>query len=119
MTSREQEYELGKNITPLATKGTKRETAVISVRLTTGDIARLEAIGRETGKTVSQVVRDAIAAYQVTYPTMVVSVWSGSKVTVGDAYEDSGNQISWHVSYENENPNPTGTAVAIEHMRAR
>lgn len=116
MTSKDEEYELGKNITPLATTGTKRETAVISVRLITGDIARLEAIGRETGKTVSQVVRDAIAAYQVTYPTMVVSVWSGSKVTVGHPDEVSGNQISWDVSYEHENPNPTGTAVAIEHM---
>ena len=112
MTSRDEEYELGKNITPLATKGTKRETAVISVRLTTGDIARLEAIGRETGKTVSQVVRDAIASYRVNYPTMVVSVL-GSTVTVGASDEASGNQFRWDVRYEPEHPNPTGTAVAI------
>lgn len=115
MTTREEDFELGRNITQMATAGTKRETAVISVRLTTSDIARLEAIGRETGKTVSQVVRDAITAYQVKHPTMVVSMWSGSTVIVGDPDEVSGNRFSWDVSYQPENPTPTGTAVAIEY----
>ena len=71
MTTRDEDFELGRNITRMATTGTKRDTAVISVRLTEEDIGRLEAIGRESGKTVSQVVRDAIAAYQVNTPTMV------------------------------------------------
>ena len=67
--------ELGRGVTRLARSGPKRETAVISVRLETNDIARLEGIGHETGKTVSQVIRDAIVAYRVIRPAMTVGLW--------------------------------------------
>ena len=54
MTTRDEEYQLGRDVTHLAKANDKRGTAVISVRLGATDIARLEGIGRESGKTVSQ-----------------------------------------------------------------
>ena len=115
MNSRNEEYELGRDVTHLATSGAKRETSVISVRLAKGDIGRLEGIGRESGKTVSQVIRDAITAYQVKSPTMVVSVWSGSTITMGVQELNSGNSHGWDVSYNPMDHSSTGTAVPIEH----
>ena len=114
MTSRHEEYELGKEVTHLATSKAKRETSVISVRVTKADIGRLEGIGRESGKTVSQVIRDAITAYQVKNPTMVVSVWSGSTIIMGEQEVDSGNPHSWDVNYGAMDLGSTGTAVPIE-----
>ena len=80
MTTRDEEYQLGRDVTHLAKADGKRGTAVISMRLGAADIARLEGIGRESGKTVSQVVRDAIAAYRVKrrLPCKTLSV--GSRV---------------------------------------
>ena len=62
--------ELGENVTHLATAGRKKDTCIISVRMTASEIAKLEGIGRESGKTVAQVVRDAVAAYQVNRPML-------------------------------------------------
>lgn len=63
--------ELGENVTHLATSGRKKDTCIISVRMTASEIAKLEGIGRESGKTVAQVVRDAVAAYQVNRPMLM------------------------------------------------
>lgn len=114
MTSRHEEYELGNEVTHLATSKAKQETSVISVRVTINDIGRLEGIGRESGKTVSQVIRDAIAAYQVKQPTMVVSLWSGSTIILGTQEEASGTPHIWDVNYGAMDLVSTGTAVPIE-----
>ena len=114
MTSRNEEYELGKEVTHLATSKAKQETSVISVRVTKDDIGRLEGIGRESGKTVSQVIRDAITAYQLKHPTMVVSVWSGSTIILGTQEEDSGNPHICDVNYGGMDLGSTGTAVPIQ-----
>lgn len=114
MTSRYEENELGRNITQQASSGTKRETTVISIRLTTGEIARLEAIGRESGKTVSQIIRDAITVYQVKKPTMVVSMWSGSTITMGEPVEVSDSQYAFDVNYVPAIEGSTGTAWPIQ-----
>ena len=105
--------ELGRGVTRLARSGPKRETAVISVRLETNDIARLEGIGHETGKTVSQVIRDAIVAYRVIRPAMTVGLWSGSTVIIGEPDGVSRN-LDWDVSCSEMAPNSTGTAVPIQ-----
>ena len=59
-----EEFELGRNVTNLAKARGKKVTAVISVRLDMTDVGRLEELAGDSGKTVSQVVRDAIAAYE-------------------------------------------------------
>lgn len=63
--------ELGANVTHLA-KSDKKAVAIVRVRLDAKDIARLEAIGRESGKLVTEVIRDAIAAYRAEQPTAPV-----------------------------------------------
>ena len=113
MTTGDEEYQLGRDVTHLAKANDNRGTAVISVRLGATDIARLEGIGRESGKTVSQVVRDAIAAYRVKRPALIVGFWSGSTVTLGEPEEFSGT-VGWDVSYSDPEPNPTGTTVPIQ-----
>lgn len=76
------EYELGKDVTPLATEGKKKDTAVVSVRMTDSEIANLERIGRESGKTVSQVIREAVAAYRAHRPLMVIDA-NGVTIATG------------------------------------
>lgn len=66
-----EEYELGRDVTHLATSGRKKDTCIISVRMSASEIVKLEGIGRESGKTVAQVVRDAVAAYQVNRPMLM------------------------------------------------
>lgn len=78
-------YELGQDVTHLATAGKRKETSVISVRLSGEEIKRLEELGRENGKTISQIIRDAIASYRVQRPEMVIGLWDGSTVTVGES----------------------------------
>jgi Ribbon-helix-helix protein, copG family len=58
--SDEQEYVLGQDVTEAAASRTKGGTTVLSVRLTTEELAAIEAVANETGRTLSQVVREAI-----------------------------------------------------------
>ena len=64
--------ELGRNVTHLAKPDGRPGKAIVSVNLDYDDIVRLEAIGRESGKTVAQVIRDAIAAYRAEQPATPV-----------------------------------------------
>lgn len=76
------EYELEQDVTPIAAGGEKKPTAVVSVRMTAGEIAQLERIGRESGKTVSQVIRDAVAAYRAHRPLLVIDA-NGVTIATG------------------------------------
>ena len=64
--------ELGRNVTHLAKPDGQPGEAVLSVRLDHSEVARLERIGHESGRTVFQVIQDAIAAYQVEKPAAPV-----------------------------------------------
>lgn len=64
--------ELGRNVTPLAKPDGQPGKAIVSVNLGYDDIAWLEKIGGADGKTVAQVIRDAIAAYRVEKPAAPV-----------------------------------------------
>ena len=70
MDDRYEECELGEDVTHLFKSD--KATVRISVGLDADDIAWLEKIGRENGKTVAQVIRDAIAAYQAEQPAAPV-----------------------------------------------
>ena len=63
MNDRYEECELGEDVTHLFKSD--KTTVSVSVVLDAGDIAWLEKIGKANGKTVAQVIRDAITAYQV------------------------------------------------------
>lgn len=55
---------LGKEVTEMAHGRQKLDTAVVSVRLTVDEIACLEQAARHSGKTLSQIVREAVRSYQ-------------------------------------------------------
>ena len=107
-------YELGRDATHLATASRKKETSVISVRLSNSEIARVEGIGRENGKIVSQVIRDAIAAYRAQGPRMVVGMWNGITVSMGEPQMVSGNACC-DVVFSGVQSNFTGAAAPVAH----
>ena len=88
-----QDYVLGEDITDAAKGHAHRGTAVVSVRMSTDEVGRLEALSRERGVTVSQIVREAVAAYQVPGevlgPVVTVSTVHGSTLSVGASQETS------------------------------
>ena len=57
------EYTLGENVTRHALSKGGRDSVVVSVRLSAEDFSRLEKICADAGMSMSQVVRDAVAAY--------------------------------------------------------
>ena len=63
MKNRSQEFELGADVTGAAAAKVKKQTAVLSVRLTVDELSRLEAGSRMTGKAVSQLLREALKGY--------------------------------------------------------
>ena len=63
-------FELGKEITDLARSKTSKGTHVISVRLSSGEVAKLEKITQMTGKNFSQLVREAVLNH---YASMMAS----------------------------------------------
>ena len=100
MNMQNQEYELGKDVTNSARSKTARDTAVVSVRLPVEDVARLERLCHQTGKSMSQIVREAIHGYhaqihRVGY-SMMVGTSSGVVFTLGDPI-DNGQSQTWQV----------------------
>jgi predicted DNA-binding protein len=63
MSAARREYVLGQEVTSAAAAKVRTGTAVLSVRLTAGELAAVEAASKASGKTVSQVVREAIKSY--------------------------------------------------------
>ena len=59
----DEEYILGDNVTRLATGKKPKESIVVSVRLTASEFYRLEKLCEDTGRSMSQLVRDAVADY--------------------------------------------------------
>lgn len=59
-----EEYVLGENITELAKGNKPKESVVVSVRLPAEEFYRLEKLCENADKSMSQVVRDALAVYR-------------------------------------------------------
>ena len=64
-TEHHEEYTLGQEVTEIALGKKAKETVVVSVRLPVDEFARLEKLSESLGKSMSQIIRDAVAAYQV------------------------------------------------------
>ena len=101
MTSRRKPYELGDEVTELAGSKKRRETVVLSVRVSIDELGRIEEIARRTDKTVSQVARKAITSYSAEaepqLPVFTTAIpYFMSSVSVGGAEE------SWAPSVEQE-----------------
>ena len=103
----ENEFILGDNVSQAARGKDRRDTTVISVRLSNDEVARLERLGLASGKTVSQIVRDAISAYEVRQHHVLVALPNGSVVAYGAAqYGTFG-----YSSSEQEPPDDISTAI--------
>ena len=63
-----EEYTLGQDVTEIALGKQPKETTVVSVRLPVADFMRLEKISSGSGKSISQVVREAIKTYEEPHP---------------------------------------------------
>ena len=59
----QEEYVLGEDVTAQAAAKASKGTAVLSVRLPIEDLATLESLSRVTGRTTSQLVREALTSY--------------------------------------------------------
>ena len=54
---------LGRDITGLAL-GKSRDTVVLSIQMPSAELAHLERLSAAAGKSLSEIVRDAVAAYR-------------------------------------------------------
>lgn len=85
-----EDYVLGKNITEAVASKKRDATAVLSVRLSAEEVKALEAVSAATGRTMSQVAREALKAYlhrqeRIAQPTVTISAgaWSGFTSSTG------------------------------------
>src|SRR5687768_10747650 len=67
------EVVLGADVTERARAKSNKGTAVLSVRLTTQELAKVDAASRATGRSVAQITREALAGYS-TYLTQEPSI---------------------------------------------
>ncbi len=83
------QYKLGRDVTESAQAQKERSTIVLSVRLSGSELAHLEKLSRESGKTISQVARQAIAAYQGPakqgQPQVSIGLYDGTTVSMSTA----------------------------------
>lgn len=95
MTTHEnEEYVLGEEVTSSARTKSRGGTAVVAVRLSVEEIAELESTSRATGKSLSQVLREAIRKGlryddEIFQPTVTISIQDGVTTTTGAARQYS------------------------------
>ncbi len=72
-------FQLGADVTDKARAKTAKGTAVLSVRLTTDELEKLDAASKLAGKSISQVAREALASY-------AAFATHGANVTISGKY---------------------------------
>ena len=88
MTANEnEEFALGEDVTALARSRSRGGTAVVAVRLSLSELSEIESICQATGKTMSQVIREALRNWlhfdAASQPTVTISIKGGSTTTTG------------------------------------
>ena len=66
--SEDEEHKLGSGIAHVVRGRQLEETAVLSIRLPNLEIARLERLSRAASKTISEIVQEAVRAYERVLP---------------------------------------------------
>lgn len=94
MSDERHEYMLGEEVTEIAKAKRQPGTVVVSIRLSVDEAARLEKIGLSERKSISQVIRNAIARYNPyhyeTYAVITLTDTStGTAVSVGEPRQAS------------------------------
>lgn len=86
MSLEHEDFVLGEEVTDAARARARRGTAVVSVRVSSVELAQLEAISRTTKRSISQVVRDAVMRYihvSEHRPSVTISVFEQSTISTG------------------------------------
>ncbi len=82
-----EEFALGENVTALAKSKSRGGSAVVAVRLSLSEFSEIESISRATGRSVSQVVREALRNWlhfdASSQPTVTISIKGGLTTTTG------------------------------------
>jgi predicted DNA-binding protein len=73
MASKNDNIELGREVTAQARAKEKKGTAVLSVRLSIEELKKLDAASRITGKSIAQLAREALSSYAA-FATQSVNV---------------------------------------------
>lgn len=79
-SSENEEFTLGRNVTGQAKSNSRGGTAVVAVRLSLEEISQIESISRDTGKTISHIVRDAVRnwlRFEVSGQPTITLTWEG------------------------------------------
>jgi uncharacterized protein (DUF1778 family) len=88
-----EEFMLGEDVTSRAKARIHKNTVVLSIRLSSDELAEIEAAANATGHTVSQVVREAIRNCLHTMrraePVIILSVQEGLTISLGDVGSSS------------------------------
>lgn len=88
-TNENEDFVLSEDVTAFAKSKSKSRggSAVVAVRLSLEEISEIESVSSRTGKTVSQVLRDAIRnglhAEEYLQPTITISIQDGVTTTTG------------------------------------
>jgi hypothetical protein len=94
MSNEYSEYELGEEVTQLAKGKGAKNTTVVSVRLSVEEVARLEGWSQQTGKSISDIVRDAISNYtpsnESDSPVVLFGIAGGSAFSFGSSQGTGG-----------------------------
>ncbi len=87
MREGQEDFVLGEDVTSLARSKIRKESVVLSVRLSAEEFAAVDALSRQTGRTPSQTVRNAIRDYvqgaKASQPTITISLAGGSTLATG------------------------------------
>jgi hypothetical protein len=89
MSNEHAEYELGDDVTTAAAARERRGSTVLSVRLAPDELAQLESLSHATGRTFSQIVREALSSCiqlsRYAQPSVTLSIEGQGTFTTGTA----------------------------------
>ena len=75
-TDHHEEHTLGQEVTETALGKKANETVVVPVRLRVEEFTRLEYLSESSGKSIAQIIGDAVSACQVPSPTSRCTTWT-------------------------------------------
>ena len=97
------EYELGDDVTEIAARQ-RKETIVVSVRMSVDELASIEKAAEETGRSVSQVIRGAVrTCLQPSAPQIATTISIAGSASTSFGYEPaSKSAVPAYATFEHD-----------------
>ena len=89
----------------------ERPNRAITIGRRQSEIARLEKLSQSTGLSLSQIIRSAIAAYEIKESAVIMESWNGSRLEVGDSDHLSFGFGNVEIDYSTKSEVFTGIVV--------